>query len=73
MICNRINLLFLRLCVKLELMEQRSHKVETVMSIEFDIFLLVSLQWYVIFLLQTRQEDQISDTGTALLRLINAN
>ena len=36
---------FLRLCVKLELEEQRSHKVVTVMSIEFDLLLLVSLQW----------------------------
>ena len=40
LICNRINLLFLHLCVKSELEEQRSHKVVTVMSIEFDLFLL---------------------------------
>ena len=44
-ICNRINLL--RLCVKLELKVQRSHKVETVMSIEFDLLLQVSLQCYI--------------------------
>ena len=43
-LCNRINLLFLHLCVKSELEEQRSHKVVTVMSIEFDLLLLVSLQ-----------------------------
>ena len=43
-ICNRISLLFLHLCVKSELEEQRRHKVVTVMSIEFDLLLLVSLQ-----------------------------
>ena len=43
-ICNLINLLFLHLCVKLELEEKQSHKVVTVMSIEFDLLLLVSLQ-----------------------------
>ena len=43
-ICNRINLLFLHLCVKSELEELRSHKVVTVKSIEFDLLLLVSLQ-----------------------------
>ena len=32
---NRIKLLFLHLCVKSEVEEQRSHKVVTVMSIEF--------------------------------------
>ena len=36
-ICNRINLLFLHLCVKSKLEEQRGHKVVTVMSIEFDL------------------------------------
>ena len=35
---------FLRLCVKLELEDQRGHKVETVMLIEFDLLLLFSLQ-----------------------------
>ena len=44
MLCNRIDLLFLHFCVKSELEEQRSHKVVTVMSIEFDL-LLVSLQY----------------------------
>ena len=43
--CNQINLLFLLLCVKSELEEQRGHKVLTVMPIEFDLLLLVSLQW----------------------------
>ena len=33
-------MLFLQLCVKSELEEQRSHKVVTVMSIEFDPLLL---------------------------------
>ena len=47
MICNQIILLFLHFCVKLELEEQRSHKVVTVKSIEFDLLLLVSLQWQV--------------------------
>ena len=41
-ICNRINLFFLH--VKSELEEQRSHKVVTVLSIKFDLLLLVSLQ-----------------------------
>ena len=44
-IWNQINLLFLHLCVKLELEEPRCHKVLIVMSIEFDLPLLVSLQW----------------------------
>ena len=44
--CNGINLLFLHLCVKSELEEQRSHKVVTVKSIEFDLLVLVSLQSY---------------------------
>ena len=44
-LCNRLNLLFLLLCVKSELEEQWGHKVLTVMSIEFDLLLLVSLQW----------------------------
>ena len=43
MMCKRINLLFLHLCVKSELEEQRSQKVVTVKSIEFDLLLLVSL------------------------------
>ena len=37
-------MLFLHLCIKSELEEQRSHKVVTVKSIEFDLLLLVSLQ-----------------------------
>ena len=32
------------MCVKSELEEQRSHKAVTVMSIEIDLLLLVSLQ-----------------------------
>ena len=40
-----MNLIFLHLCVKLELEEQQSQTVVTVMSIEFDLLLLVSLQW----------------------------
>ena len=43
-IFNQINLLFLHLCVKSELEEQRGRKVVTVMSIEFDLLLLVSLR-----------------------------
>ena len=43
-ICNRINLLFLHLCVKSKLEEQWGHKVLTVMSIEFALRFLVSLQ-----------------------------
>ena len=44
MICNQVNLLFLYLRLKSELEEQRSHKVVTTMSIEFDLRLLGSLQ-----------------------------
>ena len=41
-ICYGINLLFLHFCVKSELEEQRGLKVVIVISIEFDLFLLVS-------------------------------
>ena len=41
---NSSNLLYLLLCVKSELEEQRGHKVLTVMPTEFDLLLLVSLQ-----------------------------
>ena len=44
LIFNQINLRFLHLRIKPELEEQRCHKVVTVMSIEFDLLLLVSLQ-----------------------------
>ena len=43
-ICNRINLHFLHLSIKSELKEQLSYKVATVISIEFDLLFLVSLQ-----------------------------
>ena len=47
-ICNGINLLFLHLIVSNQnWKEQRSHQVRTVISIKFDILLLVSLHWNV--------------------------
>ena len=46
-------MLFLHLCVKSELEEQRSHKFVTVMSIEFDLLLLVSLQCYIFQLVRS--------------------
>ena len=44
--CNWINWFFLHLCEKSDIDEQRGHKVVTVMSIEFDLLLLVKLQWF---------------------------
>ena len=52
-IYNRINLFFLHLCLKWKLEEQRSHKVVTVKSIEFDLLLLVSLLCHQMFLNHT--------------------
>ena len=34
------------MCERSDIEEQRGHKVVTVMSIEFDLLLLVSLQYY---------------------------
>ena len=60
MICNQVNLLFLHLCLKSEPEEQRSHKVVTVMSIEIDLLLLVSLLFRMkdIKLYKSEREEQ---------------
>ena len=44
LICIRINMYLSYLYVKLDPVEQQRHKVVPVMSIEFDLLLLVSLQ-----------------------------
>ena len=46
--CNRINLLFFHLCVKSELEKQRSHKVVTVMLIDFDLLRTLHRTLYVL-------------------------
>ena len=60
MMCNQVNLLFLHLCLKSEPEEQRSHKVVTVMSIEIDLLLLVSLLFRMkdIKLYKSEREEQ---------------
>ena len=70
MLCKRINLLYLLLCLKLELEDQRGHKVLTVMPIEFDLLLLVSLQclgninfWEEFFLLKPKMGALESEIG----------